>query len=208
VSAATLAAFAALRFAMAPGLDRVPQGELRVTEGTLAARPGGEEVAGPRLRAEAPGRRGDRAEMVFTYLGPSREGVPLASGELRRQLGLKLRAQDACNLVYVAWRFDPTPGIAVQVKRNEGMTRSAECGARGYRTVRPRFAVPVAPPAAGERHALRAEIAEDGVVRVHTDGRLVFEGLLPADAGGLRGPPGLRADNARALLELRAELAR
>jgi hypothetical protein len=185
------------------GLEAVPRAELRVTEGSLAPRGEGAEVAGPRLRAEAPGRAGDRAEVVFTYLGPSEAQQPLESGELRRQVALKLRSQDPCNLVYVAWRFAPRPGIAVQLKRNDGLARSADCGAKGYRPVRPTVAAPVAAPAVGERHALRAEIA-DGIVRVHADGRLVFEGRLPPEAEALRGPPGLRADNARVLVELRA----
>jgi hypothetical protein len=189
------------RRALAP----VPREALRVTEGELAARGPAGEVLGPRLRAEAPGWSGERAVVVFTYLGPSDALVPLASGEGRSQVALKLRAQDACNLVYVGWRFAPTPGISVQVKRNAGQTRSADCGARGYLTVRGRRGAPLAAPAPGERHALRAEIGEGGVVRVHADGALVFEGVLPAEADGLRGPPGLRADNARMLVELRGD---
>lgn len=35
----------------------------------------------------------DTVEMRFTYLGPSTESKPLASGEIRRQIGLKLIRQ-------------------------------------------------------------------------------------------------------------------
>ena len=43
------------------------------------------------------------AAIAFTYVGPTPVDVPLASGELRRQIGLKLRARDTCNVVYVMW---------------------------------------------------------------------------------------------------------
>ena len=41
-------------------------------------------------------------------------------GELRRQFGLKLRAQDACNLVYVMWRIEPASKLVVSIKCRTG----------------------------------------------------------------------------------------
>jgi hypothetical protein len=36
----------------------------------------------------------------FTYLGPTQEVSRLGNGEVRSQFGIKLRAQDTCNIVY------------------------------------------------------------------------------------------------------------
>jgi hypothetical protein len=61
------------------------------------------------------------AEIHFKYLGPSQDSRPLASGILRRQIGLKLRAQDSCNLIYAMWRIEPDTGVTVSLKRNAGL---------------------------------------------------------------------------------------
>jgi hypothetical protein len=56
------------------------------------------------------------AEAHFTYLGSTGNEARLGSGELRRQFGLKLRAEDACNLVYAMWRIEPESKLVVSVK--------------------------------------------------------------------------------------------
>ena len=74
----------------------------------------------PGVRAVVPGAQGSSARISFVYRGPTREVLPLRSGELRRQIGLKLRARDTCNLIYVMWHLAPDEGIRVQVKSNPG----------------------------------------------------------------------------------------
>lgn len=61
-----------------------------------------------------------------------------AQGEIRRQFGLKLHAQDACNLVDVIWRVDPESKLVVSVKRSPSQHSSAECGNRGYQNIKSR----------------------------------------------------------------------
>jgi len=71
---------------------------LCVTEGQVRPVEGGRlEVADPAMRAVAMDTGGDAGELEFTYEGPSQGDAPLANGELRRQIGLKLRAADTCN---------------------------------------------------------------------------------------------------------------
>jgi hypothetical protein len=41
------------------------------------------------------------ATLKFTYLGPTKEVAHLGSGEVRSQFGIKLRAQNDCNVVYI-----------------------------------------------------------------------------------------------------------
>lgn len=179
---------------------------LRATQGTLRPEAGGQlRVEAPKMRAVASGTTGPVTELRFTYLGPTEVEKPLASGELRRQLGLKLRAQDGCNVVYVMWRLAPKPGVVVSLKRNPGQHTSAECGNRGYTTVRARrrSAVPELKP--NQAHVLRAELSGK-TLRVRVDGAAVWEGELPAEAFTFDGPPGVRTDNARVKLRLLTHL--
>ena len=85
-----------------PGeLDRVPLDGLCVTNGVISTLSSGRlAIDSPSSRAVARNIGYQSAEIRFRYLGPSNETKPLASGELRRQIGLKLRAEDACNLLY------------------------------------------------------------------------------------------------------------
>lgn len=142
------------------------------------------------------------AELAFTYRGPSVTTSPLASGEVRRQIGLKLRAKDSCNLVYVMWRTEPTSGVYVQVKSNPGKSTHAACGAGGYTTIKAVESKPTRAALAGEAHVLRAEM-EGKALRVSADGEVVWEGLLPNEALAFDGPAGVRSDNGSYEFELR-----
>jgi hypothetical protein len=183
-------------------------GALCVTSGGLqrAAR-GRMRVDGPKMRTVALGSSGDAGELRFLYRGPTEKVAPLASGQIRRQVGLKLRAQDGCNLVYVMWRIDPKPGIEVQIKRNPGQRVNSECGNRGYRKMSPRRRAPVPALQPGSEHTLRAEITGQDL-SVWTDGVVVWEGDLGPEARILSGPVGMRSDNVALELELLADPAK
>jgi hypothetical protein len=185
-------------------LMRVPRGKLCVTEGSL------EELAGGRLSVKVPKMRAYLNEVTpqiveadFTYLGSTGNEARLGSGELRRQFGLKLRAQDACNLVYAMWRIEPESKIVVSVKSNPGQHSSSQCGNRGYRNIKPRRSSPVPALRSGAAHVLRAEMS-GAEMKVFADGSLVWEGALGPGALGFDGPVGIRSDNAHLELELRA----
>jgi hypothetical protein len=154
------------------------------------------------MRGVVAGDRSDVAEVSFTYRGPSRETTPLASGELRRQLGLKLRAKDTCNVVYVTWHVEPTPGIFVSVKFNPTASTHTECGAGGYINITPKTAAPVPIVRPNEPHTLRAEI-DGSTLRVTADGTIVWTGTLPPEAASFVGPAGVRSDNGAYDFELR-----
>jgi hypothetical protein len=132
--------------------------------------------------------------VAFTYQGPSQLTVPLASGELRRQIGLKLRAQNTCNVVYVMWHVAPTGGVYASVKSNPGQSTHAACGDRGYINLKPTWQAQVAPIQPGEPRSLSASI-DDDVLRVSVDGVPAWEGTLPAVSMALEGPIGVRSDN-------------
>ena len=169
--------------------------QLDITEGSVQqGAPGRLQISQPKVRAVANVETGDAAELRFTYRGPTTVEVPLDGGEMRRQLGLKLRAQDGCNLVYVMWELAPVAKLVVRIKRNPSMQTSEQCGTSGYTTVAPEWSADAPPLRPGSAHTLLASI-EDGVLFVRVDGKVVWQGEPGADALALHGPVGVRTDN-------------
>lgn len=195
----------------APAQLPPPASALCLTEGDAVPSGGRVAIREPATRGYLAGSTGDAASLAFTYRGPSRSVAALASGNTRAQLGLKLRAEDSCNVIYVMWRLEPVTEIVVQVKRNEAHEHRA-CGAEGYVTVRPRQRALPPPIGVPERytdvldHELRAAIVDD-TLEVFADRRLVWRGTLPARARDLRGPAGFRTDNVEVDLSLAAPIA-
>ncbi len=143
------------------------------------------------------------ATLTFTYLGETDDTIPLGSGAIRHQIGVKLRAQDPCNVLYVMWRLDDQQ-IAVQVKRNPGEDTSAECGNGGYGSVE-YISTNVPAVGIGQTHTLYARVRNQWV-RVYADGVLTWEGSLVTAAtphgADFTGDIGFRTDNASTWMEL------
>ena len=148
----------------------------------------------PKMRAFVTDPVVQEVEARFVYLGPSQESIPLASGEMRRQFGLKLRAQDGCNLVYAMWRIEPKQELVVSVKSNPGMTKSSECDAHGYHNIKPAQSGQLPQLKQGKRYSLRAIMDSSGM-RVYANNTLVWQGDLGQDALAFNGPVGVRSDN-------------
>jgi hypothetical protein len=183
-------------------LTPVSKANLCVTEGTVQEFPGqGLAVNVPKMRAYINAYTQPMAEARFTYFGPTPNESPLASGEMRRQFGLKLRAQDACNLVYVMWRIEPESKLVVSVKSNPGQHTSAQCGNQGYQTIKPLRSSPIPSLTSGGTHILRAEM-NGANLQVFADNFPVWEGSVGPDALAFDGPVGMRSDNARLQIEL------
>lgn len=138
------------------------------------------------------------ARLRFRLNGESATTVTSGSGTVLRQIGLKLRSNDPCNLLYVMWRTQPNSAIVVSVKRNPGQTTSAQCGNRGYTSLAT-IAVPPDPPDSHPIRELRVTMFPSGgslVLRVFRDGTQVYAKTLgPALVGALDGPVGIRSDN-------------
>jgi hypothetical protein len=197
MNARALPALIVLAMQGAP-LQRIARDQLCVTNGAITTTPQGRlAINTPSSRAivmshAAPGI----AEIRFTYVGPSEGSKPLASGEMRRQIGLKLRAQDQCNLLYVMWHIEPDAKFAVSVKRNPGQDTHAQCDAHGYTTIRPRTSTTLPRVLPGESHTLRAELTGDDLT-VTADAKIVWVGSIGNGLTAINGPIGLRTDNAR-----------
>ena len=177
-------------------LKVIPYSELCVTEGKLLPADGRIAVTVPKMRAVATTPSSHVIEVRFVYQGPTEKAVRLQSGELREQLGLKLRAEDGCNVVYAMWRIAPQPKLVVSVKFNPTHHSSSECGNAGYTNIKPRKAsvIPLLQP--GTEHVLRAGMQGEEMT-VWIDGKAVWEGILGPDATKFDGPVGLRSDNVR-----------
>ncbi len=172
-------------------VEAVPPDRMCVTHGAVQ----GSLVTDPEVRAVSTTSGGDAASLTFKMHEWPTATKALRSGDVRHQLGLKLRAADSCNLVYVMWRLDPPkPGIVVQVKNNPGDANNEQCGISGYTRVKPahRGKIPYAAP--GEQHTLQAEIHGDALT-AWVDGAVAWSGELPAMARDLKGPAGIRSDN-------------
>jgi hypothetical protein len=177
-------------------------GQLCVTEGTVG-RGRGEEITidVTKMRAFVTEETAQSVEARFTYLGETAETSALGSGAIRQQFGLKLRAQDACNLVCAMWRFSPKNEVVVSVKSNPGMDQSSQCGNKGYTNIKASRSSPAPEVSRGSRHVLFAEM--DGQrMTVTADGRVVWEGSVGAGAMEFDGPVGIRSDNVRVGVEL------
>jgi hypothetical protein len=136
----------------------------------------------------------------FTYLGATSEVSRLGNGEVRHQFGLKLKAQDICNLVYVMWNFD-TQKIAVSVKLNPGQSTHEQCLDRGYiNNIKPRVLAPPPVVHVDQPHTLAADL-HGQELRVQADGVVVWEGTLVPVVLQFQGPVGLRSDNAHVVFD-------
>jgi len=180
-----------------PSLQLIKRDQFCVTNGAISTLPNGRlEIDTPSSRAVVQMDTAQTAEIHFRYLGPSKESKPLASGEMRRQIGLKLRAQDTCNLLYTTWHIEPDSKIAVSIKRNVGKHTHEECGAGGYLNIEARRKVEPPKILSGEWHTLRSELHGNDLT-IFADGIVVWEGALGNGLSKINGPVGLRTDNAR-----------
>jgi len=148
------------------------------------------------MRAQIKNSNSQTAQIKFKYLGASTVTQPLASGELRRQIGLKLNAKDTCNLIYVMWHIQPNSKLGVSVKLNQGMDSHKQCGAGGYTNITSNFTKPLPKIEIGIWHTLLAQILGDNLL-VYADNQLVWQGILPKEAVELKGSVGFRTDNGK-----------
>jgi hypothetical protein len=180
----------------------VPREQLCITNGVITTNGDGSLlIDSPGMRAVVASGAARTVEARLRYLGPTKESKRLASGELRRQFGFKLRAANTCNVVYVMWHIEPDTRVAASVKNNPGMTTHAQCDAHGYRNLKPSHQSPVPVLRPREWHRLRASLAGETLM-VSLDGTAVWQGTIGADGMSFDGPVGMRSDNGRFEVEL------
>ena len=178
-------------------LSRIGRDRICVTNGAVSALPDGRLAIQTAIsRGVVPGSGGTTAEIHFRYLGPTVGVKPLASGAVRRQVGVKLQAQDACNLLYAMWHITPDSKIEVSIKKNPTQHTSAECHASGYTILKPGRIVTMPPVHPGDAHTMRVTLDSDNLV-VIADRQEAWSGTINGGLDGIDGPAGFRTDNAR-----------
>ena len=177
-------------------LQPITRTDLTVTDGSVETVNGSLLTDVPSMRAVLHIPTTPFIEVHFAYLGATEKTATLANGEVRHQFGVKLRAQDACNLVYVMWQAPPQSKLAVSMKHNPGMHSSSQCRDGGYHSLTPVRTGELPVLHMGSSHVLRADI-ENARLRINIDGDPVWDGSLPSEAMSFDGPVGLRSDNVR-----------
>ncbi len=178
-------------------LKPVSLSQFTITEGEVSELDNGHlliDPNSPKVRGVVNGETAQVAQIRFTYKGQTAVVEPLESGEIREQIGVKLRAQDACNVVYAMWRIAPESEFVVSVKSNPGQSESVECGNNGYTTISPQYVQ--APPTleVGSSHMLDVRLVGEAL-RVSIDKVLIWEGRIGQVS--FTGPVGFRTDNAQ-----------
>lgn len=181
---------------------QVRPGDFNVADGKIERGPGKRlKISTKEMRATLKFTTEQSATVKFTYLGRTKEVAYLGRGEVRSEFGIKLRAHDDCNVVYVVWHFAPDQRIAVSIKRNPGKRTHAECLDRGYiSNIKPRISDAPAPVEPNQPHVLTAAMSGSDLT-VTADNKLVWWGDLGPVALTFSGPVGLHSDNARLLFD-------
>ena len=181
---------------------QVRPGDLDVTDGKIQPARGRRlSVSTKEMRATLKFTTEQTATVKFTYLGPTKDATRPASAKVLSQFGIKLRAQNDCNAIYIMWRFAPDQKIAVSIQRNPGKRTHSEYLDRGYiNNLKPRLSDTPPPVAPNQPHVLTVTMS-DSDLSVTADNKLVWWGDLGPVALTLRGPVGLRSDNARLLFD-------
>ncbi len=164
-----------------------------VPDGRIEKAPGGRlMVSSKEMRATLKFATQQDVTVKFTYLGPTHEVSHLGNGEVRSQFGIKLRAQDTCNIVYVMWHFSPDQKIA---RTHE------DCLDNGYiNNIKPRVSALPQPVRPDQPHTLRASMRGSDLT-VKADNKVAWEGNLGLVALEFDGPVGLRSDNANVVFD-------
>ncbi|HEY6944731.1 MAG TPA: hypothetical protein VI431_06300 [Candidatus Acidoferrum sp.] len=195
-------AFLLVGMAVPAGKAQVRPGDFDLTDGKIERAPEKRlKVSTKEMRATLKFTTEQSATAKFTYLGPTKEVAHLGSGEVRSQFGIKLRAQNDCNVVYIMWHFAPDQKIAVSIKRNPDKHTHSECLDHGYiNNIKPRISDAPAPVEPNQPHILTAAMSGSDL-SVTADNKLVWWGDLGPVALTFSGPVGLRSDNARVLFD-------
>ncbi|MEZ0391398.1 MAG: Ig domain-containing protein [Pseudobdellovibrionaceae bacterium] len=139
----------------------------------------------------------------FTYLAPIND--PAANPNGHRQIGLKLRAANSCNVLYVMWPVAGGP-LKVTLKRNDGMKNHSECGPEGYTNLTPSLSKTVSALQIGRKYRLQAEY-ENETLNVYASGVKAWSGMIENQDIPFQGPVGVRTDGGKFTFDIYTDLS-
>ena len=197
-------------------LKQVSKNDLKITKGSVSETESGFlRITDPKVRAVEKSGNAQSGRLSFRYRGPTEQTAPLASGKVVRQIGLKLRAKNTCNLLYVMWELERMEGdrrdhrerLKILVKRNPGKEYHNSipgiregCGSEGYEPIDTVRLADLASAKDKRTHTMQADLNARGSngydLAIHVDDREVWRGTIPhALLHDIDGPAGLRTDN-------------
>ena len=208
-------------------LSQVRKSDLKVTLGSIKeTKSGFLTTTSAKSRAVEKASSASAAQLQFRYRGSSKKlTAPGSNGTIKRQIGLKMRAKDTCNLLYVMWeieRMQVRPDgardhrssrekIVVLVKRNPGESTHKSCGTDGYQTIATVYQDDKSRGFASAKdkkgHRLRAELSPNSRsgydLLVYVDGAEVWDGRISHSLlHDIDGPAGIRTDNGSFIFKL------
>jgi len=167
--------------------------KFKVTKGKISSTQSGKLfISSTAVRAVSGTATPQEVILRFRYLGPTKKMHSLASGKERHQIGLKIEAENACNLLYVMYRISPKPALALQLKLNPYESRSRQCSNDGYSTLASETLTTAMLDSRTDEIYVRREGAR---LSAGLDGETLISIELPVGARELRGKLGLRSDN-------------
>lgn len=143
-------------------------------------------------RAEIKGEEQNSLGLCFQLKKGPETKSSLASGLQREQIGLKLKAQDSCNVLYVMWRLRPKNQIVISQKINPGQQKHGQCKNGGYKNLK---VIPVETFPEQDIHQLLQVHLQGVFLEVYLNQKKLWGGDLPSETKSLRGPLGIRSDN-------------
>jgi hypothetical protein len=171
-------------------INPVTAATFKVTNGTATYKDGVIEVSSVASRIDFPNTNGERFGIIAQYNGPTETTIPLASGVVQEQFGIKLRAANTCNLIYIMRRFTPVSKVTIMYKQNIGMTTHEECGDKGYAIIKD---IPVPSIPVGTLVRLEGKF-EGSTLTVKLNDKIIWVGLVDFRQTGISG---FRSDNAK-----------
>lgn len=152
-------------------------------------------IDSPQPRLSILNSRNTKARLVFLYLGDTAVLRSLNSGELRRQIGLRLNYLNTCNVVNVIWQFGEKSNVVVSKKINEHLSENSQCLDRGYLSIKPDFRRQLRTPEMGSIHSIEFD-TQGTRLTVVVDNQVAWIGNVP-ELDKDNGVIGLRGDNVK-----------
>lgn len=163
------------------------------------------QTLSPQTRGTIELNQKDALQLCFKIKKNQQQVSLLASGRERRQVGIKLKAQDSCNTLYVMWHFFPRFEMVISEKINSSQHVHQQCGNKGYHVLKrlplEHLTNSILPPLnelndADRFYLLQARLDPHSQhLSVYLNYQLLWTGPVHQQWGHISAPVGLRTDN-------------
>jgi hypothetical protein len=136
--------------------------------------------------------------LCFKEVEDVKEKIAFLSGELRKQIGIKLYARNSCNVLYIMWRMGDSPSLVISYKYNPQDQEHRECGNHGYTTLQ-HLPIPLSALKNKERskydYSQITVFMKQQTLHVYLNGLFFTQVNIPSFVILPQSPEGVRIDN-------------